>query len=179
MLIFSAGTEYKEAEGFLSFLKGSTPGNLINLPICSYFACSRHYIFLAWFCSRPHASISVKGLLVLGKQGWPLFKGLFSEKISHRPPETAFVLEQSITCAGLIKSSWVLFIYLFISKFPKSNSKKKKKSFGGVQYGSTKNLTLLLNYHMEHSIGEIYFQKHWSYPHLFLVNSAWNLAALQ
>lgn len=101
-----------------------------------------------------------------------MFKGLFSEKISHRPPETAFVLEQSITCAGLIKSSWVLFIYLFISKFPKSNSKKKKKSFGGVQYGSTKNLTLLLNYHMEHSIGEIYFQKHWSYPHLFLVNSA-------
>lgn len=53
-----------------------------------------------------------------------MFKGLFSEKISHRPPETAFVLEQSITCAGLIKSSW--FFFVFFSKFPKSNSKKNK-----------------------------------------------------
>lgn len=177
MLIFSAGTEYKGAEGFLSFSKGSTPGSLINLPICSYFAFSRHYIFFSWFCSHPCSSILVKGLLVLGKQGWPLFKGLFSEKISHRPPEIAFVLEQSITCVGLIKSCCFFF---FSSKFPKSNRKKKNNPVLGVGYrGAKKSSTLLLNYHMENSTDEIYFQMHWSYPHLFLVNSTWNRAVLQ
>lgn len=96
MLIFSAGTEH---EGGLSFVKESIPGNSIDLPIFYIPFVAGTKFFLHDFAkpTNPYAPILVKGLLILGKQGWPLFKCLYSEKISHPPSETAFVWEWSIT----------------------------------------------------------------------------------
>lgn len=112
--------------GHLSFVKGSTPGNSIDLPICLSSICCWHFFFLHYSSVTYwliHTNLSER-ITYTGKAELAFFQMFLKDLPSS---------SQSCISLGIVHNMYRADLNAFCcSKFPESSRKKKIVKFRGL-----------------------------------------------